>query len=104
MSFTFTPLRLLILAVCLAAFYFLGGLTPPKVSPDGYHRPAKVRSAWVRCTAMFVVGAVSVSLVDHRVGLFEPTNLRILYVILGLVLMGGSLLWLNALKQAVASA
>ncbi|WP_038170522.1 hypothetical protein [Verrucomicrobium sp. BvORR106] len=102
MSFTFAPLRLLILLVCLGAFYAFGGFDVPIPPEEGYHVPAKVKQAWLRCVLMFVVGAVSVSLVDHHVGLFEPTNLRIIYVIIGLVLMIGAGLWLNALKTAVA--
>lgn len=102
MSFTFAPFRLLILLVCLGAFYAFGGFDIPAPSEEGYRVPPKVKEAWFKCVLMFVVGAVSASLVDHHVGLFEPTNLRILYVILGLVLMIGAGLWLNALKTAVA--
>lgn len=101
MSFTFAPLRLLILWVCLGAFYAYGGFDSPVVPEEAYQVPAKVKQAWFKCVLMFVAGAVSVSLVDHHVGLFEPTNLRILYVIVGIVLMVGASLWLNALKTAV---
>ena len=104
MSFSFAPFLLLILVVCLAVFYFLGGFSAPQVSADGYHHSGPVGEAWIRCVMMFVAGAVAVSVVDHRVGLMDPTNLRILYVLLGLLLMGGAALWLNALKQAVAAA
>lgn len=102
MSFTLAPFRMLILLICLGAFYAFGGFDSPVVSEDAYQAPAKVKQAWFKCVLMFVAGAVSVSLVDHHVGLFEPTNLRTLYVIIGLALMVGASLWLNALKTAVA--
>ena len=44
---------------------------------------------------------MSVSLIDHRVGLMEPTNLRLLYILLGGILMVSAILWLRSLKEAV---
>lgn len=100
-----TPIRLLILVLCIAAFGYWGGFAQPQTG--GRYTPRNsgtMMAAWGRCVLLFLTGAVCVSLVDHRVGLLDPINLRLLYVLLGLFLMGGSVLWIHALKQAVEAA
>ena len=54
------------------------------------------------CMALFVGGAVSVSVIEHIIGLMDPTNLRPAYVFIGVILMVAGVLWLRALKEGVA--
>lgn len=103
MEFSFEFRRLLLLATLLGAFVWLGGFTPPEVRPGGIHQPSAVRKAWSYCVLLFVAGAASVSLVEHTVGHMDPTNLRPVHVLLGVVPMAASVLWLRSLKQAVES-
>lgn len=103
MELNFSLPRLAILIVCLAAFWLLGGFDLPGLAEAGYHSPARVTRAWFYCVLMFLGGAVSVSVVDHHVGNLDRSNLRVLYIILGTLLMGGSYLWLRVLREAVAA-
>ncbi|CAN5565960.1 hypothetical protein BH09VER1_BH09VER1_48310 [soil metagenome] len=97
MNFNFAPLRLLLLALCLGLFAAFGGFSEPHVSAILQGSSA---DGWLDCILLFIAGAVCVSLIDHRVGLREPTNLRPLYIILGLISMAAALAWLSALKHA----
>lgn len=101
MDFNFDFRRLLLLTLLLGGFAWWGGFTAPAVPADGFHSPAAVRKGWTYCILLFVAGAVSASLVEHRVGLMDPTNLRPAYVLLGMVLMVAAGVWLRALKQGV---
>lgn len=102
MEFNFAIHRLLLLAVLLGGFAWFGGFQTPEVPSQGFHSPAAVRKAWSYCVLLFVIGAVSATVVDHTVGLMDPTNLRGAYVLLGLGLMAASVLWLRTLRQGTA--
>ncbi len=104
MDFNFDLRRLLLFAALLAGFALLGGFSQPELSPESMHRAAQVHKAWFYCMALYVVGAAAVSLVDHWTGTMEPLNLRLLYIILGVLLMGAGALWLRVLKQTVEPA
>lgn len=101
MEFNFSFLRLALLAMLLAAFSLWGGFKAPEVPPNSFHQQSRVNKGWGYCVLLFVVGAVSVSLVEHRVGLMDPTNLRPAYVLLGVVMMLAGVIWLRALKHGV---
>lgn len=92
MSLNFAPLRLITLIVCVMAYYLGGAFTLPA---DG---------EWIRTSLVFGLGAIAVSLIDHRIGLMEPVNIRWIYMLLGLVLMGVSLWWIQGMKTAASSA
>jgi hypothetical protein len=102
MEFNFSLRRLAILIACVGLFWLLGGFGLPGVAEAGYHSPQRVTRAWFYCILMFLGGAVSVSVVDHHIGNLDRSSLRFLYVILGVLLMGGSYLWLRTLREAVA--
>jgi hypothetical protein len=104
MSYNFSLPRLALFAACLAAFFLLGGFSPPEISEDSMMHPRNVTRAWMCCVILFLVGAGSVSLVDHYVGLMEPSNIRLVYVIIGVLLMAGSFVWQRSLKQGAAGA
>jgi hypothetical protein len=101
MEFNFSLPRLLLFAAFLAAFWFLGGFSAPVVSIDGLHDARRVSEAWIKMVALFVVGAGSASLVDHYIGNLDRSNLRLLYILIGLGMMTISCLWLRGLKQSL---
>jgi len=95
MDFTFTPLRTLILIILLAAFWFLGGFE--YMTGAGRH----IGKAWFYSIGMFVIGAIMVSIVDHWVGNLDRSNLRWLYIVMGLLAMGGGLMYQHILRERV---
>lgn len=102
MNFNFDLPRLLLFALCLGAFAAFGGFSPPARDRAEQQTLAITNTTdpWLKCVTLFIAGAVCVSLVDHRVGLMEPTNLRPLYIILGLIVMAAAGAWLYAIKHA----
>ena len=92
--------RLALFAVLIGAFFALGGFS----QPDRLEQfdAMRVNKAWRYCVMLYLAGAVCVSLVDHSVGTLDRTNLRILYVLLGIALMVGGGWWLHTVKTAVA--
>lgn len=95
MEFTFTPLRIAILAALLAAFTFSGGFGLPQTAA------ARIMRIWIGSNIMFVTGAVLVSIVDHWVGNLDRSNLRWLYVVMGVLAMGGSMMYQHVVKERV---
>ena len=78
MSFEFGIWRILIFVACMATLVLIGGFDPPEMAYVARGR------TWGTCLMGFIIGAVSVSFVEHSVGHMEPrTNLRLLYVLLG---------------------
>lgn len=102
MEFNLSHLRLGLLALLIAVFWLFGGFSIPP--PDAsnlldHHRFAK---AWRYCVIVYLIGAGSVSIVDHYVGNLDRMNIRLLYIILGTILMIGSSLWLKGLRETVS--
>lgn len=97
MELTFTPLRAVLLAVCLGLFAMAGGFFPPESHLGLEGVPARAGRSWLICVAMFVAGAVSATLVDHQIGMMPPTSLRPVYVVGGILLMGASAGWYRSL-------
>lgn len=89
-------------AACWLAFWNLGGFSWPE-STSGMARSAHdsaVSEAWSHCFFLYLAGAVSLSLVEHRIGLIEPVSIRVVYALAGAGLMAGGLLWWYAAKSA----
>ncbi len=103
MQGNFSPLRLLILGLCLAGFWLYGGFESPLEGLAFEGSAHRASRGWVACIAMFLVGAVLVSVIDHYAGTMEPTNLRPLHIVLGVLLMGGAMVWLHVLRNGLAS-
>lgn len=102
MELNFSLSRLLILVACVGLFVLLGGFSMAQLQ-----EPAdviRVGKAWRYCVMLYMAGAICASLVDHSVGNLDRTNLRFLYVLLGIALMVGSAWWLHSLKGAVTKA
>jgi len=101
MELNFSVFRVLILVTLIVAFALLGGFTPPDVGGDSMFSPARIAKAWRYCVLLFLAGAVCVSIVDHFVGTLDRTNLRLLYIIVGIVLMGGSFIYLQNMRASM---
>ncbi|WP_193212694.1 hypothetical protein [Luteolibacter marinus] len=93
MEFTFSPVRVGILLALLAAFACWGGYFVPDGAP---HQLAK---AWFYSALFFSLGAVSATITDHWIGNLDRSNLRWLYVFLGVICMGGGLVYQHVLKE-----
>jgi hypothetical protein len=93
MEFTFTPIRAGILVVLLAAFWLLGGFEFPTGDFSYLQR------AWFYSVLMFVLGSVCATIVDHWIGNLDRSNLRWLYVLLGVLCIGGSFMYQHVLKS-----
>jgi hypothetical protein len=102
MEFNFSLPRLLILAACIVAFWLLDGFTVPEVRRDETVDPHRFRKAWTYCVLLFAIGAVSASVVDHYVGNIDRSNIRLLYIVIGIGLMVGSWFWLRNLRTTGA--
>ena len=103
MELTFTLRRVLMFLGLLGIFALLGGFSNPIVPDQAYQDPRKVTKAWIYCMLLFGTGAGSATLVDHLVGLMDRVSIRWLYVFLGLLLMGSSLIWLHVLRSSLES-
>ena len=101
MSVTITPLRLALLVACLVTFWVLGGFTPIDSHLEAGRPSAKAHKAWFYCILAFVTGAICVSVIDHKVGLIDPTNLRFAYIIGGIALMILGILWHQSLVSGL---
>ncbi len=102
MEIRITPLRLGILLGCLVIFSFADGFVSPRsVASDPAVISTRTTRAWFYTIAIFVTGAVLASVVDHEIGVMDPTNIRFVYIITGIVLMIVAVYWGNALRESV---
>lgn len=99
-TLNFSWKRVVCLVALLAIYYFLGGFTRLDTRGTDYSI-GQFNRVWSYMMLLYCSGAISITLVDHEIGMFPPTSLRFLYVILGLILMGASVTWLVSTKQAV---
>ncbi|MCW1923626.1 hypothetical protein OKA05_13760 [Luteolibacter arcticus] len=93
MEFTFTPVRIGILVALLAGFWLLGGFNIPG---DGF---GYLRKPWLYSILLFGLGSVCATIVDHWVGNLDRSNLRWLYVVMGVLGMGGAFMYQHVLKS-----
>lgn len=101
MEINFTLRRVAVLTGLIALFWILGGFTNPGLDPGGYLDSRRIMKAWTYCIILYLTGAGSATIVDHFVGTLDRSNLRLLYLILGVLLMLSSLLWLHVLREGV---
>jgi len=94
MELRLTPLRCLFFAFLVAGYWCLGGFDVSATIPQGHpnHRAIFYR------IILFVIGAGCVSLVEHEIGTMDRTNLRPLYIVLGIILMTGTIIWTRSLR------
>ena len=105
MRLNFSLVRLIILVAALLVFSLFQGFSPPNVEhTESLADENAIKRAWIISLALFFVGAIAVSVIDHRVGLLDPTNLRLLYVVVGAALMIFSIYWQGSIKKNVPQA
>lgn len=96
MELKFTPIRLSILIVLVIGYAVHGGFAvPPEV-------PRQMMKMWVATLMLFLVSAVSTTVVDHWIGLMDRSNLRWFYVVVGIAGMAGALVMLHVFRERVA--
>lgn len=93
MEISLTLRRVLAFVLLLTAFWLLDGFNSPDALPRHSMR------AWVMSVALFSLGAFCATLVDHWVGNIDRSNLRWLYVVLGVICMGGGLGYQKMLRD-----
>lgn len=93
MEFALSSLRIGALISLLALFGLLGGFGFPE---DSFRYLTR---AWMGSVLLFVLGAVSATIVDHWVGNLDRSNLRWLYIVLGVLGMGGGLMYQHVLRS-----
>lgn len=87
----------------LFAFFFLGGFQAPVLSDDSLLHSGRIFKAWSFCVVLFLGGAFTTSFVDHYVGTIDRSNIRIVYIIMGVISMTASLLYIVNLKIAAGA-
>ena len=102
MEFNGSLFRLALLAILIGAFAFMGGFENPASVAGEFHNAQRLTKAWLACVALFCGGAISVSVIDHYVGTLDRTNMRFLYIVIGLGLMTAGVLWGRALREGVS--
>ena len=89
-------------AGCWMVFWIFGGFSRPEntlsATPGTFD--SSVSEVWSYCFTMYLAGALSLSLVEHRIGQVEPVSIRVVYVLAGAGLMTGGLLWWYAARSA----
>jgi len=102
MRLNFSLIRLIILVAALLVFSLFEGFSPPDVEhAESLADENAIKRAWFISLGLFFLGAVAVSIIDHKVGLLDPTNLRLLYVVVGVALMIFSIYWQGSIKRNV---
>ena len=90
--------RLLLLALLLGGYAWMGGFTPPSQKFGIEIAPMKGSEAWVWNAVMFCFGAVLASVIDHQVGSTSPfLSIRSIYVVIGILLMVFAIIWHNSM-------
>ncbi len=95
MDIRLTPLRVLVFGLLVAAYWWIGGF---EIILNSDSRGMLYRAA------LFIIGAGCVTVVEHEVGTMERTSLRLLYVILGLILMSAAVVWTRSIHSARSKA
>lgn len=93
MEIRITPLRLLLLTLLIAGFWWIGGFDPSSALPSD----ARNNRAMFYRAILFVLGAGCITVVEHESGTLDRTNLRPLYIILGLLLITAAVFWTRSL-------
>jgi|JI9StandDraft_2_1071091.scaffolds.fasta_scaffold94776_2 hypothetical protein len=93
MSWNLSPYRIGLFVCLLGAYWLIGGFEMPVVDANSHYDSGRVAKAWWSCVLLALGGAGCISLVDHFTGNLTRSNIRILYILLGLMLMGCGYLW-----------
>jgi len=99
MEWSFTFSRFIVFALLIGLLAWLGGFSMPEIPEGTFTDTRRLTKAWFQCALLFCAGAISATFVDHYVGNIDRTNLRFLYILLGLVMMLVGIFWLRSLQQ-----
>jgi hypothetical protein len=94
--------RICLFLFLLGVFYLLKGFDPIEIFGSILSGRSAIRIK-LGYISIFVIGAFCVSMIDHYYGLFPRLNLRILYVIIGMILMIASYFFLISYKNVLDS-
>jgi hypothetical protein len=95
MELTFTRWRVTVLVLLVIAYAVHGGFAVPDV-------PRAMMRMWVVTLLLFLISAVSATVVDHWVGLLDRSNLRWFYIVVGVAGMVGALVMLHVFRERMA--
>lgn len=90
MEIRLTSIRVLLLSLLVAGYWWLGGFEAA-VNAD-------LRGMVYR-GILFIIGAGCITVVEHEIGTMERTSLRWLYILLGLLLMTAAVTWTRAVHS-----
>lgn len=102
MELNFSWKRVALFFALLGAFWVMGGFDCPKAAPGALPDSHALAKAWRNSVMLFLFGAAAVSLVDHFVGTMDRSNVRLLYILCGSLVMIVSLLWIRALRTTAS--
>ena len=96
------PGILVFIVLVVGFFVWVGG--PPKLSHDLDSRYARrrINRAWFYCAVLFVAGAGTACFGDKEYGMFPPTSLRWLFIILGALIMLAAAAWMLSVREAIS--
>jgi hypothetical protein len=95
-----TPLRILSFAAFLAVFFLWFGYWPADVPREEYFFHRRIVRAYFSCAALFVAATGLACFGDQQYGMFPPTSLRPILIVLGALLMLASAAWMHSLRTA----
>src|SRR5687767_12502276 len=88
---------LVFIALLIGYFYWAGNV--PSMAEESLGTRRGYDRAWFYCSALFAVGAGNACFGDKQYGMFPPTSLRWLFVLLGVLLMTASVMWMHSLRE-----
>lgn len=93
MELQFSWPRVLIFVVLMGGVFLLGGFSDPQQfaateSLGSIRDMANMMRMWFISMALVVIGAAVMIFVEHEIGGFESINLKFLYVLGGLAMIG----------------
>ena len=97
-NFHVTAPRLLVFAALVGAFFWWFGFWPGEVPRGEYFSHRRVTRAYFACATLFVVAAAIACFGEHEYGMFPPTSLRPVLIVLGALLMLAAVAWMHSLR------
>jgi hypothetical protein len=95
-----SPLRLLVFAALVAGFFVWFGYWPADVPRDRHLYFGRITRIYLVCSVLFVFATSLACFGEHEYGMFPPTSLRPVLIILGAILMLAGTVWMHSLRQA----
>ena len=95
MDLNFSPFRVAALVILVVGFALLGGFTIPE------DMPTRMMRAWSLSLLLFVVSAISATVVDHWIGNLDRSNLRWFYIVMGVAGMAGAVMVQHVVREGI---